>query len=108
MEGNKDNLLSRSQYILHIFLSGRAPQRLSLDMLASQGYSSTTPLPVKHAHTVLVPGAAAGWVDTVQEMGSGKVRVFVTTVPANVIALHSCPCWIFSNLLSLSLKKDFQ
>ena len=33
-----------------------------------------SPLPVKHAHTVLVPGAAAGWVDTVEEMGSGKVN----------------------------------
>ena len=56
-----------------IFRSGRAPQKLSLDLLASQGYSVNNPLPVKHAHTVQVPGAAAGWVDTVQEMGSGKV-----------------------------------
>ena len=66
-------------FSITIFRSGRAPQELSLELLASQGYSVNNPLPVKHAHTVQVPGAAAGWVDTVQEMGSGKVNLCTAT-----------------------------
>ena len=60
---------------MQIYLySGRAPQELFLQLLASQGYSIDNPLPLKHAHSITVPGAAAGWFDTLQEMGSGKVN----------------------------------
>ena len=53
--------------------SGRAPLKLSLEVLESQGFSTSNPLPPRHAHNVTVPGAAAGWVDTVSKFGSGKV-----------------------------------
>ena len=33
-------------------------------------------------HTVTVPGAAAGWVDTVQKFGSGKVSLEQILTPA--------------------------
>ncbi|MCW5878520.1 MAG: gamma-glutamyltransferase family protein [Anaerolineales bacterium] len=46
--------------------SGRAPAALSLDLLNQQGL---TELPLYHAHTVTVPGAAAGWCDTVARFG---------------------------------------
>lgn len=60
--------------------SGRAPLKLTLERLSSEGYSPSSPLPVKHAHNVTVPGAAAGWVDTVERFGSGKVRVISQAV----------------------------
>jgi gamma-glutamyltranspeptidase/glutathione hydrolase len=46
--------------------SGRAPARLTLDLLGSQGIAR---LPVFHAHTVTVPGACAGWFDLIARHG---------------------------------------
>src|SRR5690606_34551243 len=51
---------SRQVYALNG--SGRAPAGLSLALLERQGLN---PLPSFHAHTVTVPGAAAGWADLV-------------------------------------------
>ncbi|NDJ52119.1 MAG: gamma-glutamyltransferase family protein [Chloroflexi bacterium] len=48
--------------------SGRAPQSLNFDALAADGFVKE--LPPFHAHTVTVPGACAGWVDTVERFGS--------------------------------------
>ncbi|HTE50794.1 MAG TPA: gamma-glutamyltransferase family protein [Kofleriaceae bacterium] len=47
--------------------SGRAPARLTLDLLRSQGMRE---LPPFHAHTVTVPGACAGWCDLIERHGS--------------------------------------
>jgi gamma-glutamyltranspeptidase/glutathione hydrolase len=46
--------------------SGKAPAGLSIEYLASRGI---TELPRYSVHTVTVPGAAAGWVDTVELFG---------------------------------------
>ena len=53
--------------------SGRSPGGLSLQVLARDGFTAAAPPPPRHAHHVTVPGAAAGWVDTVERYGSGKV-----------------------------------
>lgn len=47
--------------------SGRAPAALTLDLLKRQGFGE---LPPYHAHTVTVPGAAAGWFDLIETHGS--------------------------------------
>jgi len=56
------------QQILALNGSGRAPGKLSLALLASQGFD--TELPPYHAHTITVPGACAGWCDLVERLGS--------------------------------------
>src|SRR5689334_2028721 len=43
--------------------SGRAPAKLTLDLLRAQGVSDE--LPMFHAHTITVPGAAAGWCELI-------------------------------------------
>jgi len=53
--------------------SGRAPARLTLDLLKKAGFA--TELPPFHAHTVTVPGACAGWFDLIEKHGSLS-RVF--------------------------------
>lgn len=60
---------------MYIFLnsSGHSPANLSLDVVLSEGFCHNTPIPLLHAHNVTVPGAAAGWIDTVEKFGSGKV-----------------------------------
>ena len=86
--------------------SGRASAKASLELLTSRGYSIDTdalqattpcPLPPKHALNVTVPGAAAGWVDTVERHGSGKVcakrRNLINNFinePAQVSLIRNC------------------
>jgi len=47
--------------------SGRAPARLTLELLRDQ---QITAMPPYHAHTVTVPGACAGWFDLIARHGS--------------------------------------
>jgi len=39
-------------------------------------------IPMDSVHAVTVPGAAAGWVDTVEKFGSGKVSMEEILEPA--------------------------
>ncbi len=48
--------------------SGRAPAALNLEYLAEHGITGR--LPPTSPHAVTVPGAAAGWVDTIKHFGS--------------------------------------
>lgn len=47
--------------------SGRSSQKLTLDVLKKEGFGQG--IPAFHAHAVTVPGAAAGWCDTVDTLG---------------------------------------
>ena len=47
--------------------SGRAPGRLTLELLRDQ---QITALPPFHAHTITVPGACAGWFDLIARHGT--------------------------------------
>ena len=51
--------------------SGRAPSGLSLDFLKEKGITTLDPFSV---HTVTVPGAAAGWVDTIKNFGTMEMK----------------------------------
>ena len=57
-----------------LLYSGRAPSKLTLELLKSQGFTDSTPPSALSAHNVTVPGAAAAWVDTVEMFGSKKVH----------------------------------
>ena len=48
--------------------SGRSPTDLTLNRLKGDGFD--TEMPPFHAHTITVPGAAAGWCDLVETYGS--------------------------------------
>lgn len=56
-----------NQEVTGINGSGRAPRRLTLEVLQRQGLSDG--LPAHHPHTVTVPGAAACWSDLVARYG---------------------------------------
>ncbi len=47
--------------------SGRAPAGLTPEKLLSEGF---TKMPSNGIHTVTVPGAVAGWVDTIEKFGT--------------------------------------
>jgi gamma-glutamyltranspeptidase/glutathione hydrolase len=52
--------------------SGRAPAGLSLELLKKIGVTDS--FPPFSVHTVTVPGAAAGWVDTVEKYGTMPIK----------------------------------
>ncbi|KAI7831891.1 nucleophile aminohydrolase, partial [Kickxella alabastrina] len=57
--------------------SGRAPAALTIDRLRREFGVAGDEIPAHSAHAATVPGAAAGWVDTLQLFGSGRIRQFV-------------------------------
>ena len=48
-------------------------------------------IPMTSVHAVTVPGAAAGWVDTVERFGSGKVTMEDVLAPAIELADNGYP-----------------
>ncbi|XP_033117889.1 glutathione hydrolase-like YwrD proenzyme isoform X2 [Anneissia japonica] len=73
------------------YWSGRAASRLTLDLLKEQGFDESHPLPSMHAHNVTVPGAAAGWCDTIESFGSGKLSMAEILKPATRLAENGFP-----------------
>ncbi|PQE32991.1 gamma-glutamyltranspeptidase protein [Rutstroemia sp. NJR-2017a WRK4] len=65
--------------------SGRAGMKCTLEAIRKDlGIKGDEPgkIPLKSPHSVTVPGAAAGWVDTVERFGSGKVTLEQILAPA--------------------------
>ncbi|KAF8227428.1 gamma-glutamyltranspeptidase [Tricholoma matsutake] len=69
--------------------SGRSPQKLTLEYARHRGL--TGHIPLDDLNSVTVPGAAAAWVDTVQEFGSGKVTLAEVLDPAIRMAETGVP-----------------
>ncbi|EST04815.1 Gamma-glutamyltranspeptidase [Kalmanozyma brasiliensis GHG001] len=70
--------------------SGRAPQAMTLDVLRSKGVDGIE-IPMNSIHAVTVPGAAATWVDTVENLGSGKLGMSDILAPAIRLAESGYP-----------------
>ena len=65
--------------------SGRAGKNYTLDAVRNHfGFKDGEygQIPAKNVHTVTVPGAPAGWVDTVERFGSGKLSLEEILAPA--------------------------
>ena len=65
--------------------SGRSTEELSLTGLREElGLKDGEhgEIPMRSAYSVTVPGAAAGWVDTLEKFGSGKVNMEQVLKPA--------------------------
>jgi gamma-glutamyltranspeptidase/glutathione hydrolase len=86
--------------------SGRASMNSTLeairkDLDLKDGDSGEIPL--ESVHAVTVPGAAAGWVDTVERFGSGKLSLEQILAPAIELAEKGFPVSeIASNMVSIS------
>lgn len=86
--------------------SGRAGAKCTLetirnDLKVPEGQEGSIPL--KSAHAVTVPGAAAGWVDTVERFGSGKLSMAQILEPAIKLGEKGFPV---SELTSHSVSLD--
>ncbi len=74
--------------------SGRAGMKCTLEATRSalgMKDSDTHHMPLNSVHAVTVPGAAAGWVDTVERFGSGKLSLAQILAPAVELAEKGFP-----------------
>lgn len=75
--------------------SGRSGAACTLDRvrgdLAIPPTEQGAKIPMTSVHAVTVPGAAAGWVDTVQRFGSGKLTMAQILAPAIALGEHGFP-----------------
>jgi len=74
--------------------SGRSPAKCTLDRVREDlGFKDgqTGKIPMKSVHSVTVPGAAAGWADTVERFGSGNVQLADVLAPAIDLAENGFP-----------------
>jgi len=65
--------------------SGRSGAKYTLDTMRSSldiPDGTVGQIPMSSVHAVTVPGAAAGWVDTVERFGSGKLSLEQILAPA--------------------------
>ncbi|KAJ7169765.1 gamma-glutamyltranspeptidase [Mycena filopes] len=70
--------------------SGHSPQKLTLEYIRERGLTGNS-IPLTDLNSVTVPGAAAAWVDTVEQFGSGKVSVADVLAPAIRLAEEGVP-----------------
>ncbi|TBU63637.1 gamma-glutamyltranspeptidase [Dichomitus squalens] len=70
--------------------SGRSPANLTIDHVRGQGVTGST-IPGTNLNSVTVPGCAAAWVDTVEQLGSGKLSVAEVLEPAIRLAEEGFP-----------------
>ncbi|KAJ0119296.1 gamma-glutamyltranspeptidase [Diaporthe amygdali] len=62
--------------------SGRSGGKCTLDQLRHDLGPDAGSIPARSVHAVTVPGAAAGWVDTVERFGSGRFTLEQILAPA--------------------------
>ncbi|XP_066925060.1 glutathione hydrolase-like YwrD proenzyme [Clytia hemisphaerica] len=82
--------------------SGRSSSNMSLVYLKAKGISRAQGhirIPLNSADSVNVPGAAAGWVDTVECFGSGKLSLKEILQPAITLCKEGYPVHEFSAYL---------
>ncbi|KAK3944116.1 putative gamma-glutamyltransferase YwrD [Diplogelasinospora grovesii] len=71
--------------------SGRAGSRYTLETIQKALPGVKKKIPMSSVHSVTVPGAAAGWVDTVERFGSGRLTMEEILKPAVKLAEDGFP-----------------
>src|SRR5947207_9720138 len=70
--------------------SGRSPAGLSISKIRKKGITGSC-IPLDDINAVTVPGAAAGWLTTIETFGSGTVSLQEIFAPAIQLAEHGFP-----------------
>lgn len=74
--------------------SGRAPAKNTLDQIRGDlglKDGDAADIPISSVHAATVPGAPAGWVDTIERFGSGKVDMAKVLEPAIKLGENGYP-----------------
>ncbi|KAJ3207487.1 hypothetical protein HDU67_007438 [Dinochytrium kinnereticum] len=81
---------AKSKTVKGLNASGRSPMALDLEAARRLGIEGDA-IPSRNINSVTVPGAAAGWVDTVEKYGSGKFTMKEILAPAIRLAEEGYP-----------------
>jgi len=76
--------------------SGRSPKNTTVEQVRKEVEMSSGNIPGLSPLSVTVPGAAAGWVDTIEKFGSGKLSLEQILMPAIELAENGFPVSEFS------------
>lgn len=79
--------------------SGRAPKNTTVEQIRGElglAEGKNSKIPTLSPLSVTVPGAAAGWVDTIERFGSGKLTLEQILMPAIELAEDGFPVSEFS------------
>ncbi|KAJ6437281.1 gamma-glutamyltransferase [Purpureocillium lavendulum] len=71
--------------------SGRSGMNYTLDRVRAELEPNAFKIPQYSPHSVTVPGAAGCWVDTVENLGSGKLTLAQVLEPATALAEKGFP-----------------
>jgi len=81
---------AKKRKVLGLNGSGKAPGNLSIAKLRKMGITGAR-IPMTNINTVTVPGAAAGWISTIEHFGSGKLSMEEILAPAIELAEEGFP-----------------
>lgn len=85
---------ARTRKVYALNGSGRSPAGATLDDV-SRALNVKDPkldqIPAQSVHSITIPGAARGWIDTVERFGSGKVSLQQILDPAIEMAEEGVP-----------------
>jgi gamma-glutamyltranspeptidase/glutathione hydrolase len=102
---------SKTKNIEAINGSGRASMKSTVEAVRKElglKDGEAGEIPMKSVHAVTVPGAAAGWVDTVERFGSGKLSLEQILAPAVELAENGFPVSeLSSNMVNISKSASF-
>jgi gamma-glutamyltranspeptidase/glutathione hydrolase len=82
--------------------SGRAAMKSTLDATRKDlglKDGEVADIPLNSVHAVTIPGAAAGWVDTIERFGSGKLSMEQILTPAIELAERGFPVSELSSVM---------
>ena len=85
---------AKTQKIHALNGSGRSPKNTTLDQVRKElglRPGQNEKIPPLSPLAVTVPGAAAGWVDTIEKFGSGKLSMEQILMPAIELAEKGFP-----------------
>ncbi|KAH8685890.1 putative gamma-glutamyltransferase ywrD [Tricladium varicosporioides] len=91
--------------------SGRAGMKCTLEAIRKDlGYKDGEDgkLGLRSVHAVTVPGAAAGWVDTVERFGSGKLSMEQILAPAIELAERGFPVSELSSTMWINGEEELK
>ncbi|KAJ2506504.1 hypothetical protein GGI11_006645 [Coemansia sp. RSA 2049] len=71
--------------------SGRVPEALTVERLRTEFGIDGDAIPAHSVHAVTVPGAVAGWIDTIERFGSGRIALEDILQPAVELAAEGFP-----------------
>lgn len=100
---------SRTSKVHGLNGSGRAPMNLTLDIARTRlsiPQHEPGSIPLNSVLAVTTPGAASGWVDTVERFGSGKLSLGQILKPAISLADDGFPVSEISARLVSSLNSS--